>query len=483
MISGRQALGSIDQALDRIHEQIETLQREVADSSDRRVALESAQAADYRELARERLDRIAGDTVIQSLAHAEQQAQTLLAQREDAHRELLRRIESTGLRREQLLALRAQQAATLDSAVEVVDQAEALVQADLDGRADYRQQREAAEAAQRKATHAAEKAERSAAEREAKGQAYRDDPLFMYLWGRQYGLPAYSASGLVRWLDGKVARLIGFADARANFDRLNEIPERLREHAQRLATLADNAYAKLKALDDAARAAAGIPALEQTVAEQQLQLDGIDGEIAEHEADEQRLLDERARFAAGEDAHMQRAVEYLGNEYRRSGLGELRRDAERTPYPEDDVIVARMAQRDAERAQVATGIDSLKDALRQQQQRLVELEGLRTDFKRQRYDRAGSVFSRDTMLPVLLGQFLAGLLDREMLWRVLQEHQRYHPRRSNPGFGSGGLGRGTVWRGGLGDVFDGLGRGGFGGGMGGGLGSGSGGGFRTGGGF
>jgi hypothetical protein len=85
---------------------------------------------------------------------------------------------------------------------------------------------------------------------------------------------------------------------------------------------------------------------------------------------------------------------------------------------------------------------------------------------------------------------LNGMLDRQTLWKVLQEQQRYRPQRSDPTFGSGGYGRGTVWGGGagdLGDILGHLGRGGFGSGgggfrTGGGLGGG-GGGFRTGGGF
>jgi hypothetical protein len=65
------------------------------------------------------------------------------------------------------------------------------------------------------------------------------------------------------------------------------------------------------------------------------------------------------------------------------------------------------------------------------------------------------------------------MLDRDGLWRVLQQQQRYRPKRTDPTFGSGGFGRGTVWGGGRGRI---------GGGLGGGFGRG-GGGFRTGGGF
>ena len=76
---------------------------------------------------------------------------------------------------------------------------------------------------------------------------------------------------------------------------------------------------------------------------------------------------------------------------------------------------------------------------------------------------------------------IMSLLNRDDLLRVLQRQRRYRPRHSDPTFGSGGFGRGTVWGGGvgdLGDIIGGLGRGGgFGrrGGGGGGYGGGGGG--------
>ena len=86
------------------------------------------------------------------------------------------------------------------------------------------------------------------------------------------------------------------------------------------------------------------------------------------------------------------------------------------------------------------------------------------------------------LLPLFLNNFINGRLDLNSLWRVLEQQQRYRPKRTDPSFGSGRFGRGTVWGGrrdGFGGGFSrgGLGRGTFPGGRRGG------GGFRTGGGF
>jgi hypothetical protein len=411
---------------------------------------------------------------------------TLLDQRNSALAALGAEIAEAAADRQALEAERATRAEEVDRAAAAVDDAEAQTQARLAADAAYRAQRERTEAAERMAMHAVDKAQQSEQELQSKGAAYRSDPLFMYLWERSYGLPAYAAGNLIRWLDGKVARLIGFVDARANYARLNEIPERLRVHAQGLEAAAVAEFAALKALDEAALAAQGVPALEKTLAEAQARLDEADQRIAQWETGYQDLLDQRAAFATGEDEYTRTTLAYLTAELQRDDLAQLRGEVERTPYPEDDLIVSRMQQRARERHNAEATIAGLKETIRRHQTRLTELESVRGDFKRARYDRTGSTFRDDSLIAMLLGQFLEGLLDRRMLWKVLQEQQRYQPRRSDPTFGSGGFGRGTVWNGGLGDIgdiFSGLGRGGFGRRGGGGLGRGGGGGFRTGGGF
>src|SRR5690606_28183894 len=83
------------------------------------------------------------------------------------------------------------------------------------------------EAARELAAVAAEslrKTEQAEKDREEKGKPYRDDPLFMYLWENGYGTKTYRANNLVAWLDGHVARLVGYPEARPNFAMLNEIP-------------------------------------------------------------------------------------------------------------------------------------------------------------------------------------------------------------------------------------------------------------------
>lgn len=480
-ISGRQALGSIDETLGKARRQTDAVHTQVREASERLLDQQRDQARDYRTLARIRLGELSGTATLEHLDDTERQVLALLERRDALQAELDGNIEQNRALLGRYEAQRAAQQKALDEAVAIVDGAEEAVQKRLDADADYRAQRERAEAAERRAVHAADKAQLSSEEREAKGEAYEQDPLFMYLWQRDFGLPGYRAGGLVRWLDGKVARLIAYDDARANYARLIEIPKRLAEHAERLRTLSDSEFERLRERDEAARKADGVDALEQRVVQLQAELDETDGRIDEREQAEQSMLADKTAYAAGEDPSMREAISFLAREFEREDLVALRYAAIRTPYPEDDVVVSRMLQREDEQQRLESGIAGLKGTLQQHQQRVRELERLRADFKRNRFDRSGSIFTDGAIVPSLLREFLAGVLDSGVLWKVLREHQRYRPRRSDPGFGSGGFGRGTVWKGGmgdLGDIFGGIGRGGFGG-----RGGGGGGGFRTGGGF
>jgi hypothetical protein len=485
MMSGRQTLGEIDRAVDEARARVAAVEARVEAAEQQLQEQRRGQLEDYKALARLRVGLLADGALLAHLDQSEQQAAALLAQREAALALLKEQIQFAESALRTLESERNEQAARVDSAVQAADDAEARTQARLAGDNAYKARLEHATEAERKAAHAAEKADRSDEEREEKGASYRADPLFMYLWKRRYGYPDYRAWGPIRWLDSKVARLIGYADAGANYARLNEIPERLREHAAALATAAESELAALKALDEAARVEDGIPALDAEIVEAQAALDAVDQRIVQAQNDLQGLEVRKAFYAAGQDDYSAKALELMTSELQRDDLMELRREALATPFPEDDLIVARLLEREDERRRLEGALETLRESLVQARQRLDEVETLRTDFKRNRYDRADSQFGNEAMIAMMLGQFLNGALDRRNLWRVMQEQQRYRPERSDPGFGSGAFGRGTVWGGGLGDA----GRpgdilGGSGGGSGGaGKRGGSSGGFRTGGGF
>lgn len=471
MITGRQTLLSIDQVLGEARNKIQTVEAQIDGINQQLVDLQKGRAEDYKELARVRLDLLADGELVQHLDWTDRQVMALLDKRSVALEELQVQIQATEAPLQALELERSAQALRVDSAAEIVDVAEAQTQAKLEADPEYRAQREQAEQAERKAMHAQEKAIRSEHEREQKGESYRNDPLFMYLWEHDYSLPGYKANGLVRWLDTKVAKLIGFANARVNYSRLNEIPVRLSEHAEHLKDAAEAEFQVLKQADTSALEADGVPELNQRLAEEQSRLDAVDQRIEQAESAQQTLLQRKAAFATGDDEYTRKAVQILAADFQRDDLMELRHAAMTTPFPEDDLIVSRLLQREDERQQLEVSIDGLRESIAQHHNRLSEIMTLRGEFKRQHYDRRGSTFGDNGLIEMMLQQFLNGTLGRKKLWKVLQEQQHYRPQRSNRRFGSGGFTHGTVWSGGIGSL-----------GRGGGFGRG-GGGFRTGGGF
>jgi hypothetical protein len=472
MISGRQTLASIDRALSEQRPRMDEVERRVATTNAAMVELRRADAVDFRKLAEVRVGRLAADRVAQHLDQAEAQVGMLLDQRDGAARDLGKRIEGVEVERASLESERATQAGEVDHAAEALDEAEARVQQRLNGRPAYQAQRERAGEAERIAAHAEEKAASSERDQEEKGSSYNNDPLFSYLWKRRYGTPEYRANSLTRWLDGKVARLIGFADARANYARLVEIPVRLRAHADALRVAAEAEFEALEALEGKAREEDGVPGLEERLTAEQSKLDAIDERIEAVRIRQQELLTEKAGFASGDDDYTRQAIEYLAGEFRRDNLEALLDEARATPFPDDDVIVSRIVQRNDERQQLGATLAGLKESLDQHRRRLQELEAIRSDFKRKRFDRAGGSFGDEALIGLMLANFLNGVLDRKALWKTFEQHYRYRPRRADPVFGSGGFGRGTTWGGGM-----------RGPARSGGVGGGRGGGFRTGGGF
>jgi hypothetical protein len=486
MMSGMQAMAQLAQlsreqqdTLDDLDNQAEALQRQIRDLLHRR-------GEQLKALARVHVGLLDAGDLAGELDAVARRVAGQLAQRDTAATEVAKQLEQASGEKAALEDQRERLRKELEAAAEYLDNAEAALQAKLDADADYRSQRERATEADRVARHAETKATESEQEEQAKGAAYRADPLFMYLWRRDFGTAAYKAGGLFRWLDGKVARLIGYADARLNYQRLAEIPKRLRTHAEARRGDADAALAVLRSLDEAAREANGIPQLEADQDAAQEAVDDVEERIEAADTRIAELTQHRADFASGADPHTQRAVEQLAAALEREDLASLEQEAMRTPFPEDDRIVAELKELEREQRKVGFLLENLKQSRAKQQDKREELARLRRDMQRERMDRPGAGFGDGALVALMLTNFVKGVLDREALMRVLEEQYRHRPPRTDPTFGSGRFGRGSPWGGGFGR---GSGSGGLGGGIGGGgFGTGGGfggggGGFRTGGGF
>jgi len=454
MSNGEDPLRTIERELGQARQAADALARRLDAASSRKLAVGKEQVQAYRDLAGMRVRALAAASrgaaaLPAGLDETEMQVSALLASRDAAAAALQADIREADATRERLEGERAAQAERVSATAAAVDAAEAKTQSRLEAEAGYRQALDRAHEADRVAMHAEDKATSSERELEAKGRSYRSDPLFMYLWRRRFGTPEYRAAPLFRWLDGKVARHARFAGAREDYARLLEIPARLREHATACRARADEAYAHVHDLDQTARDADGVPALEAAESEATAALQAIDARLEAHATEGRELLERQRRMAAGEDDAYRQAIEVLTAALQRDALQELHRQALATPFPDDDAVIARLEGLERERGQLDITAGELEAAVGHHQQRLHELESLRSEFNRRQYDQPGQGFEDGTLVATVLASVLGGMLGRDALWRVLEQQRRFRPPRSNPTFGSGGFGRGSPWSGGF----------------------------------
>ena len=381
MSSGRQVLGQVQRSLADAQARTADLDARLGEAQGQIVKLDGARARELQALARWRVAQLAApEGLVARLVDAETQARALLDRRDAEATALQARLAAAGTAAAELTAERTRAEDALEAAADALDAAEAATQARLGEDPAFVAQREAVRDAERVAVHADEKATASEAELEAKGRAYRDDPLFDYLWRRRYGTPAYRAGPLVRWLDGHVARLVRYVDARPNYARLLDLPVRLRAHADRVGAEADAALAELRRLEEEARAADGIPALTDARARAEARLVEIDGRIEAAATERRATLEAYEALVAGEDPHTLEAVAFLASEFGREDLQALRRAALATPMPEDDAIVARLLDLERERSAAASAVRELKEVAARDRERATDLEELRRRF-------------------------------------------------------------------------------------------------------
>jgi hypothetical protein len=341
----------------------------------------------------------------------------------------------------------------------------------------------AVEDARKIATNADEKAKLAEADLLAKGKPYEDDPLFMYLWSKKHGQAEDTSGALVRFFDRKVARLLGYPDARANYAMLKEIPARLREHAKNKQADVDAALAKVAEIERRGLVADGVEPLEANAAEAHAAMKAAEAAVAKVTGELQEIEAAREKaVAAGNDVVYDRAVDLLAQELSREDLNQLYNEAVRTATRADDqAISAISAARQA--LQKADGeVTQIRGEIRTMASRRSELEGARDRARNVGYDNPrGSFGGSQDLIGEVIGGVLRGALQGRALDRVLRDNYRFPAPRVDPDFGGGRASQSwpIPWGGGG----DSGGSWGGGGDSGGGGGGGDSGGWRTGGSF
>ncbi|MCI4644188.1 MAG: hypothetical protein MRY64_05345 [Hyphomonadaceae bacterium] len=433
-IDGRSALLRVDSvigeartALSSAIEAAEALTNELADVRRR-------QAAAWKDLADVQI--VEADTPEEAtmLAGLDGEVGDLVASHEKYLEQLLLDLEVAAQHTAELEAARAEAARTLDIAIETYEAKVDEVETALEEDAAYRAMVSAAAEAEAVCERARAKLELARADMQEKGEVFRTDPLFMYLWKRGYKTPDYKAGNLVRFLDGWVARLCHYEKSYRNYERLVELPEWLEGHVAAMETREDEAEVALAEAEASALKEAGGDTLSQAVEAERANLQALDIKIAEAEAHHLEISERQHAAERGEAGPAAEARARLAEALMRQAFPDLRVLAAQTVTPEDDTLVDQLVTLRRDEMAMELRLEQDKGLPARRRSDLARLEAFRRAFKAARYDSGYASFRAATLDEVIAG-LVSGRVEAQGAVRSLSRGMRRTSPRTDPRFG------------------------------------------------
>ncbi|KKC38175.1 hypothetical protein WH87_11305 [Devosia epidermidihirudinis] len=425
-IRGPQALASLDEAMRDIRREEDEISKRLARSADRVSKIKESEAELFRQLAQLRLDPTVQSELDGRISSAELRAREML---KSHAKDLSQAEKAVAAGDEALGTLTAQRAEALKELETQQGELKALANRLADTIAQdpaYAAKRKEASELTDIANQSMAKTEQAEADRDAKGKPYRDDTLFMYLWDAGYGTSNYRANNFIRYLDSLVANIVGFIKARPNFAMLNEIPLRLREHAERQIEIAKAAQAEVEALQTAAIDAAGGKPIRAAMEASQKRIAALDAQIVT--AEDQR--DEAAKtlgvLSQGGNPVFESALAELATALGREDIQTLLAEARLTRTGQDDTIVAQIDDARVRAKDEEAETREQKERLKTLAARRRELEDIQWEFKKQGFDDPRSTFGEDRLVSDMLNDFLRGGISAASYWDQWQRSQNWN---------------------------------------------------------
>ncbi len=439
----------MDDAIRDIRREESDIARRLSRSTERLAKIQETEAEMYRKLASVRLDPEVQSQLEGRLSRAETRARQVIKEHASQLGEAEKQIKQldeqiAGMTRKRRAALEA-----VDAAQENLSALSSEIAAVVNKDPDYAKRRAEADELQAVANESLKKTQQAEADQEAKGKPYREDPLFMYLWEAGYGTRNYKANNLARWLDSKVARLVDYRNARANFAMLNEIPLRLREHAERQITAAEEAEEKLDELEDRAVEKAGGGPIKRALQKAQEELERIDLKMLDAEDKRDAQSEAFSALAEGGSPAFSKAVGELASALEGQDIKNLVAMARKSATRQDDAIVAKIDDARTRQKDEEDETRELNARLKVLAQRRRELEDIQWEFKKARFDDPRSTFRKDELAGDLLSEFLKGAITAANYWGQWQRSQNWKAGTSDWGGGIGlpRSGRRSPWSG------------------------------------
>lgn len=444
MTSGRDVLHRIDASIAQARSGLGDTNRAAAERASRLAAIERAENDAYRAIAGIRLDHLQSDDLTRSLGETDEEAERLIGDHEAELKTLASELAHARDKIERIEQDRRKHEVALDKAVEAHDRAVDKTNERLETDEEYLRRAAALEEANAIVERAEAKLDLARADRAAKGAPYEDDPLFSYLWERKFATRDYGAFFLFAALDRWVARLIRYRDAKLNYARLLELPERLAEHVERVEATAEDIEESIAAYERDALERDGVARMRDKAIAARTALEEIDTAITEAETEHQAIAKKHGDAAAGRGGPMGDARKLIAKALADRSIPDLKVLAAETLTLEDDHLVDELIRLRRERMEIEEYSRSLARTINQHAAILSDVEAVRRRFKSARFDSPYSEFPDRGVVGVILAELLRGAINERNAWRRLQKAQRRRKRDWSDDFG------GAEWRDGFG---------------------------------
>jgi hypothetical protein len=421
VLSGPDALRALEEALRDIHREETEAAHRVSRSAELIARTREQEAALLLALCQSRPEADPGGSLAKAVEAAEANMHAMLAPHAAGLTDVEAALAAVDSEIADLTARRVERQLDAKRHDETLRELAARIRPRLAGRADYTLAVEAAEAAQQIAAESLRKTLQAEADRDLKGKPYRDDRLFMYLWERGYGTKGYRTNPVVIWLDDMVARLVGYAEARPNFAMLNEIPLRLREHAERQADRATAAAEAVAALANAEIDADGGGAEREQLLAAVEAIDAIDVQIVALEDERDALARQRHELALGEDEAFAAAARSLTRVLRGTAADAVAEAAADTASSIDGQLIEARQRVDDEEFDA----QELRTRLRTLALRRRQLEDIVYELKQHGFDNPRAQFADAALTGDALSSFLRGSISAADYWEQWRRQQQW----------------------------------------------------------
>ncbi len=444
-MQGRDVLREIDEAIRNSRDILHTASNEASNTTNNLMEMRHEEATCFQKFSQLRLESLgAYEEGVDALGRVDNKAQSLVEEHQNHINQLQDERDEAVTTLEKLEEDRQTQEQILREAIDRHEDASNKTQKRLENDAPYQGLANTLEEANAIVDHAASKRNVAIADRTEKGKLYEDDPLFSYLWKRKYATKDYKAGPLSTMLDRWVARLIKYRDARLNYERLLEIPERLAEHVLDVEEKASHLADEIEAYERKALENDGVDKLRDNVETQRKLLDDYDDKIVAAETRHHHLQNQVDDAEKGEKGPLKEAQDLLTTAISQKSIPDLKILAAETLTPEDDALVETLAQLRLERLTLEDDERGNKKRFKRYKKSLEGLENIRRRFKNERYDSHRSYFKNAGKISRMLNEYNTGEVNKHDLWRFLEKRHRVSSRDWQDDFG------GDAWRGGFG---------------------------------